>query len=56
VAARLVVSGLAYQALFHVHFGMHRLAPCRRDRLIDGALSQLFASLAPGSKSPLRRV
>jgi len=46
IAARLVVSGLSHQALFHVHFGMRRLAPCRTDRLIEAAVTQLFASLA----------
>jgi AcrR family transcriptional regulator len=47
VAARLIVSGLAHQALFHVHFGMRRVAPCRLDRLIESALSQLFVGICP---------
>jgi AcrR family transcriptional regulator len=49
VAARMVVSGLAHQALFHVHFGLHRLDPCAVDRIFDAALDQLFHSLRPAS-------
>ena len=32
VAARLIVSALAHQALFHVHLGVRRFAPCALDR------------------------
>ena len=53
VVARLIVSGLAHQALFHVHFGMRRLAPCRLDRLIDAAVEHLLAGLA--ADPPTRR-
>jgi len=45
VAARLVISGLAHQALFHEHFGVHRLAPCPLERILESALEQLFTVL-----------
>jgi TetR/AcrR family transcriptional repressor of nem operon len=45
VAARTIVSALSYQALFHVHFGMRRLAPCDTDRLYESAVEQLLHGL-----------
>jgi TetR/AcrR family transcriptional regulator, cholesterol catabolism regulator len=51
VAARLIVSGLSHQALFHVHFGMRRFAPCDLNRLFDSAMDQLLFGL----RSPRRR-
>jgi TetR/AcrR family fatty acid metabolism transcriptional regulator len=53
VAARMVVSGLSHQALFHVHFGMNRIAECDSERLLCSALEQFIRSLAaPVSRSP----
>ena len=50
VAARMIISGLSHQALFHEHLGIRKLAPCDLDRLFDSALTQFFVSLtAPGS-------
>lgn len=45
VAARMIVSGLIHQALFHVHFGARRFAPCRVDRIRDAAIGHLFLGL-----------
>jgi|SRR5579872_3351055 len=45
VAARLIVSGLAHQALFHVHLGVSRLAPCDPDHLFETAVDHLFQTL-----------
>lgn len=42
VAARLIVAGLAHLALFHVHLGMNRFAPCALDRLFDSSLDLLL--------------
>ena len=42
VAARLIVSALAHQALFHVHLGVRRFAPCAIDRLFDSSLNLLL--------------
>jgi hypothetical protein len=46
VAARMIISGLSHQALFHEHLGVKRLAPCDTDRLFESALMQFFAALA----------
>jgi AcrR family transcriptional regulator len=51
VAARMIISGLSHQALFHEHFGVRRLAPCDLDRIFDGALEQLLTAL---TQSPLQ--
>jgi AcrR family transcriptional regulator len=51
VAARMIVSALSHQALFHVHFGMRRFAPCDLNRLFDSAMDQLLFGLS----SPRRR-
>jgi AcrR family transcriptional regulator len=50
VAARLIVSALSHQALFHVHFGMRRFAPCNLDRLFDAAMEQLLHGLRPSTR------
>jgi hypothetical protein len=56
VAARMIISGLSHQALFHQHLGIRKLAPCDLDRLLDAALEQFFASLtAPVSNSSVAR-
>jgi AcrR family transcriptional regulator len=55
VAARMIVSALSHQALFHVHFGMRRFAPCDVNRLFDSALEQLLHGLrAPVSRASRR--
>jgi AcrR family transcriptional regulator len=45
VAARMIISGLSHQALFHEHLGIRKLAPCDLDRIFDSALAQFFGSL-----------
>jgi AcrR family transcriptional regulator len=45
VAARMIVSGLSHQALFHEHLAVKRIAPCDLDRIFDAALDQFFAAL-----------
>lgn len=47
VAARMMISGLSHQALFHEHLGVKRLAPCDLDRIFESALQQFFTALAP---------
>ena len=55
VAARLIVSALSHQALFHVHFKIRRFAPCAPRRLFHAALEQFLQSLRPVvSRSPRR--
>lgn len=53
VAARMVISGLSHQALFHVHFGLSRIAECDSDRLLASALEQFIHALAPPVPRPL---
>jgi|SRR5581483_613747 len=55
VAARLIVSALSHQALFHVHFGLRRLAPCDLDRLFESAMEQLLHGLRPEARRMARR-
>lgn len=55
VAARLVVSALSYQALFHVHFGVRRFAACDTDRLFGSAVEQLLHGLRPAPRRAPRR-
>lgn len=55
VAARMIVSGLAHQALFHVHFGLNRIDPCSVDRIFDAAVEQLFNALHPVTRTRHRR-
>jgi AcrR family transcriptional regulator len=45
VAARMIVSALSHQALFHVHFKMRRFAPCDVDRLFESAVAQFLNGL-----------
>jgi TetR/AcrR family transcriptional regulator len=47
VAARVIISALAHQALFHVHFGVRRFAPCATDRLFSAAVDQFLEGLRP---------
>jgi AcrR family transcriptional regulator len=55
VAARTIVAALGHQALFHVHFGMRRFAPCGVERLFDEAIEQwLFGLRAPRRRAPRR--
>jgi AcrR family transcriptional regulator len=55
VAARTIVSTLSHQALFHVHFGMRRFAPCDVDRLFESAVEQWIHGLrAPARRAPRR--
>jgi AcrR family transcriptional regulator len=46
VAARMIVSGLSHQALFHEHLGVKRLAPCDLDHIFDSAFQQFLISLS----------
>jgi AcrR family transcriptional regulator len=50
VAARMIVSSLSYQALFHEHLGVKRLAPCDLDRIFTSAIDQFFAALTTGDR------
>jgi AcrR family transcriptional regulator len=45
VAARMVISALSHQALFHVHFGLDRFAPYSPDRLISAVIQQFIDGL-----------
>src|SRR2546423_1553353 len=47
VAARAIVSALSHQALFHVHFGVRRFAPCALDRLFNSTVEQFLDGLRP---------
>jgi hypothetical protein len=42
VAARLIISGLAQQAVLHVHLGVRRFAPLAIDRLFDSSFKLLL--------------
>jgi AcrR family transcriptional regulator len=55
VAARLIVSALSHQALFHVHFRMRRFAPCGVDRLFAAAVEQFLHGLRPDVRRATRR-
>jgi AcrR family transcriptional regulator len=55
VAARMIVSALSHQALFHVHFGLRRFAACPTDRLFASALEQLLHGLRPRRSRARRR-
>jgi AcrR family transcriptional regulator len=55
VAARAIVSTLSHQALFHVHFGMRRFAPCDLDRLFDAAVEQWLHGLRAPARRASRR-
>jgi AcrR family transcriptional regulator len=45
VAARVVISALSHQALFHVHFGTARYAPYRPDRLFASIAKHFFQGI-----------
>jgi AcrR family transcriptional regulator len=51
VTARMILSALSHQALFHVHFNLRKFAPCHVDRLFDSSMDQLLHGLG----APLRR-
>ncbi len=53
-AARAIVSALSHQALFHVHFGLRRLAPYRANRLFDEMVSQFLHGLREPSRRASR--
>ena len=55
VTARMIVSALSHQALFHVHFGVRRFAPCTVDRLFDSSMDQLLHGLRPDEQPVSRR-
>jgi len=55
VAARMIVSALSHQALFHVHLGVRRFAPCDADRLFTSAVAQLLNGLRPRRRRAIRR-
>lgn len=55
VTARLIVSALSHQALFHVHLGVRRFAPCHVDRLFDSSLDHLLHGLRPSARRASRR-
>jgi hypothetical protein len=49
------VSALSHQALFHVHFGLRRFAPCGVDRIFESAVAQLLQGLRPAARRATRR-
>jgi AcrR family transcriptional regulator len=55
VAGRIIVSALSHQALFHVHFGVRRFAPCGVDRIFESAIAQLLHGLRPPVRGAIRR-
>jgi AcrR family transcriptional regulator len=55
VAARLIVSALSHQALFHVHFDLRRLDPCGVDRIFNSAIEQFLYGLRPPSRNRTSR-
>lgn len=55
VTARLIVSALAHQAMFHVHLGVRRFAPCSVDRLFDTSLDLLQHGIRPRSRRASKR-
>jgi TetR/AcrR family transcriptional regulator len=55
VTARMMLSALSHQALFHVHFNLRRYAPCRVDRLFDSSMDQLLHGLRAPARRAKRR-
>jgi AcrR family transcriptional regulator len=55
VTARLIVSALSHQALFHVHLGVRRFAPCSVDRLFEASMDHLLHGLRPSVRRASRR-
>jgi AcrR family transcriptional regulator len=45
VAGRLITSGLAWQAVLHVHMGLQRFDPCAWDRILDSSVEVFMAGL-----------
>jgi AcrR family transcriptional regulator len=54
IAARMIISALSHQALFHVHLDVKRFAPCSTDRLFEGAVTQFIDGLRPRRARPVR--
>jgi hypothetical protein len=54
IAARVVISALSHQALFHVHFGLDRFAPYSPDRLITAVIQQFIDGLRVPAKPRTR--
>jgi AcrR family transcriptional regulator len=55
ITARLILSALSHQALFHVHLGLARFAPCDVDRLFESSMDSLLHGLeAPARRSSRR--
>jgi AcrR family transcriptional regulator len=52
VTARMILSALSHQALFHVHFGLRRIAPCKVDRLFESSMDQLLHGLRSTAGAP----
>jgi len=55
VTARMIMSALTHQALFHVHFGLRRFAPCDLERLFESSMDQLLHGLRPSQRRTTRR-
>ena len=55
VTARVIVSALSHQALFHDHFGVRRFAPCDLDRLFESSMDHLLHGLRPAARRAKRR-
>jgi TetR/AcrR family transcriptional regulator len=55
VTARMMLSALSYQALFHVHFNLRRFAPCSLDRLFESSMDQLLHGLRAPARRTKRR-
>jgi AcrR family transcriptional regulator len=45
VAGRLISSGLAWQAVLHIHMDLQRLDPCEPDRIFDSSVEIFMAGL-----------
>ncbi len=45
IAGRTIISALSHQALFHVHLGVRRFAPCSTDDLFDETVAQFIDGL-----------
>lgn len=50
IAARVAISALSHQALFHVHFGLDRFAPYAPGRLITAVIQQFIDGLRAPAK------
>jgi AcrR family transcriptional regulator len=45
VAGRLITSGLAWQAVLHIHMDLQRLDPCEPDRIFDSSVEIFMEGL-----------